>query len=102
MTFAIDWDNTSHDTLHPVEGRRLGPPLPGAAEALRRLHAAGHRICIHSCGRASVIADWMQYYNIPYDGIWQGEGKPVADLYIDDRGYCFTTWERTMRDLAGL
>ena len=102
MTLAIDWDNTIHDTLHPVEGRRLGPPLPGAREALTELKRRGHHIVINSCNRASVIRDWMLYYSIPYDSIWEGQGKVVADLYVDDSGYSFSSWERTMRDLEGL
>lgn len=70
----------------------MGPPMPGAKEALEALRTAGHTILIHSCLRPSVIADWMAYYRIPYSSIWQGQGKPVANYYLDDRAIRFEAW----------
>ena len=89
---AIDWDRTIHDTDNPVPGRKLGPPLPGAKEALIELRRQGHTIIIHSCARAAPMADWLAWWEIPYSTIWQGNGKPVADWYVDDRGVKFTSW----------
>ena len=70
----------------------MGPPMDGAKETLTFLQAKGYYILIHSCNNRNVITDWMTYWHIPYDGVWSGEGKPVCDLYIDDKAVHFTTW----------
>lgn len=93
MILAIDWDEVIHDRKHPAEGKRLGPPMAGAKEALYELKSRGHEIIIHSVVDGKVIADWMSYFELPYDKIVL---KPIADLYIDDRAYHFISWEKTM------
>ena len=93
---AIDFDRVIHDCDHPKDGRKMGEPMVGAKAALTILKNMGYTVIIHSCNRANVITDFMKYYEIPYDSIWQGEGKPVADFYIDDKGLRFTTWENTL------
>ena len=92
MVIALDFDRVIHDTDHPKEGRKMGPPLLGAKEALVDLFRQGHQIIVHSCNRPKVIQDWMQYYEIPYHYVWNQVGKPVADWYVDDRGVKFTSW----------
>ena len=92
MIIAIDFDRVIHDTDHPKEGRKMGPPMEGAKEALRDLFRQGHQIIIHSCNRPEVIQKWMQYYEIPYHYVWDGVGKPVAHYYVDDRAVKFTSW----------
>ena len=94
MVIAIDFDGTLHDWHHPVEGRKMGPPMEGAKAALDRLRELGHKLVIHSCNNEVVIADWMEYFNIPYDLIWTQ--KPNCDLFIDDRAVPFTSWAEIM------
>lgn len=98
MILAIDFDGVIHDWKHPKPGRKMGEPISGARESLQAMRQKGHQIIIHSCNRPSVIADWMAWYKIPYNNIWQD--KPVADWYVDDRGLQFQSWEQVMRDLA--
>ena len=77
----------------------MGEPMPGAREALEGLMRT-HYIIIHSCNRLSVIADWMAYYHIPYNTIWQAPGKPVADWYIDDRALEFKgSWPEVLEKI---
>lgn len=92
LIVAVDFDGVIHDQANPKPGRRMGLPLPGAKDALTRLKQDGHTVIIHSCCRAGVIADWMAYYEIPYSSIWQGNGKPQADYYVDDKAVRFTSW----------
>ena len=97
---AIDFDGVIHDQKNPVEGRKMGPPMTGAVEALQDLYPL-HTIIIHTTrantpsGRKSV-ADWLEYYDVDYHEI---VGKPNADIYLDDRGLKFTSWKKTMEKL---
>ena len=85
-TLAVDFDDVIHDRLHPKEGRRMGEPILGTKDALEQLKVRGWTILIHSCNRPQVIRDYMAYYQLPYDRIWEGVGKPAADFYCADRG----------------
>ena len=85
----------------PVEHPRIesiGEPIPGAKAFLDHIHKT-HDIVIHSCrttagfsGRmapnllAKWLRDWLDKNEFIYDHIWIGEGKPIADGYVDDRG----------------
>jgi hypothetical protein len=96
LTLAIDFDGVIHDDKHPVEGRRMGPPIAGAKEALERYKSIGHKIIVHSVwgdeNGAKHIADWLAYYKIPFHLITNT--KPTADFYIDDRAIKFVNWEQ--------
>lgn len=95
MTIAVDFDGV-------IRSWTTNEPLPGARDALSRLREAGHRILIHSCNDRHFIADWLLNHDIRHDGIWANPGKPVADLYVDDRGYQFTNWESLLASLPDL
>ena len=90
MVIGIDFDGTIHNCGHPIPGRHMGPPMRGAKEILTRLKRQGHGIVIHTCNREKIVADWMHYYEIPYDLIWTQ--KPNCDVFIDDRAITFTDW----------
>lgn len=77
---AVDLDGTL------VNGTTL---VPGAKDALQTLHNRGHRIVIHSCNNPEWVRLVLNNNDIPYDSVWDQEGKPVADYYIDDRGIYF-------------
>ena len=88
---AIDFDHTIHDTANPKDGRRMGAPLPGVAEALGTFKERGYKIVIHTVWsgdeRNKAIEDWFAFYNLPYDEITNI--KPKADAYIDDKAIRF-------------
>ena len=102
MVIACDFDGVIHNWDHPIEGRHMGPPFEGAKEALTQIQAQGHRIIIHSCNRKDVIEKFMAYYELPYNYIWDQVGKPIADVYLDDRAITFTTWPRFMELLSAI
>ena len=79
---AIDFDNT----LVFVK-----EPLPGARDAINRLREKGHKIVIHSCNREAWVKEVLDNNDIRYDRVHGNEskGKPLADLYVDDKGYRF-------------
>lgn len=103
MTIAIDFDGTIHDWNNPKPGMRMGPPMPGAKDALQSFKASGHTIYIFTVrggadGRQHV-EEWLRYYDIPFD--WVTNVKIPADWYIDDRAIHFTNWrEATLRTLT--
>ena len=92
LVIAIDYDDTLHDTKNIPPGRKLGPPLPGAQQALRNYKLLGHTIIIHTVhSTSSHIEQWLKYFNIPYDEVTNI--KPNADFFIDDRAIHFTSWK---------
>ncbi len=36
-----------------------------------------------------IIANWLITNNLPFDEIYFGQGKPIADAYVDDRAVEF-------------
>ena len=100
MVIAVDYDGVIHDHKHP--NMRMGLPIDGAKEAITSLKELGHTIIIHSVkgDRPQHIAEWMTWYNIPYDRITRE--KPEADFYIDDKAIRFTSWGQTLNDMMDL
>jgi hypothetical protein len=102
MILAVDFDQTIHDKRNPLDGKKMGAPLPGAQEALMDLYDAGNTIIIHSTMANTqtgmqAIADWLEHYDIDYHNI---VGKPHADYYIDDKALTFYNWPEVMDKLG--
>lgn len=92
---AIDFDGTIRDTT-------TNTPISGVKEVLGKLREASVEIIIHSCNRPSFVERWMNDYGLPFDYIWDEKGKPIADLYIDDRAFHFTgSWGDDIDYLLG-
>jgi predicted phosphatase len=90
---AVDFDGVIHDFKNPVKGRRMGAPIEGTQDALKRLRGLGWKIIIFSVwgGEPKAIKDFMDYYKLPYDSITNI--KPQADVYLDDKAVRFTNWK---------
>lgn len=100
-TVAIDLDHTI--AAQGENSSWPGPPLPGAEKFLRELvnHAD---VIIHSCRSdcqrqgVKAIQDWFAAHDmrdlLSLIHIQEkGEGKPIAHVYLDDRGWRFTGGE---------
>lgn len=103
MIIAIDFDHTICDTAHPVPGRRMGAPLEGALDAIKKLSKI-HTIIIYTVwgdekGK-KVIEDWLKYYNFPALEITNI--KPRADCYLDDKAIKHISWEQSLKDIHTL
>lgn len=73
-------------------------PLPGAIDGLCRIHAAGHWVAVLSANKdLDEIRQWLKQY-VPFE-IEVTNLKRFAHHYIDDRGYRFETWEKTIQDI---
>ena len=96
MLLAIDFDGVIHDDKHPVAGKRMGEPMPGAVQAIEDLQDQGHQVIIHTVRGNSPkhIQEWLDYYGIEVNAITNI--KPVADYYIDNHGLHFESWDQVM------
>lgn len=113
MRIAIDLDGTICPIKQDGQSYADLEPLPGAAERIRELRAAGHYIiivtarnmatCESNLGKVmknigKITLDWLEQQGIEYDEIYFG--KPNAHVYVDDRAVRFVSWdELTEREL---
>lgn len=93
MWAALDFDGVLHDYLHPIAGRKMGPPLPGALEAVKSLLARGHRVTVFTSrgNRPQHVIDWLRYYHFPELEVTNI--KQDYDLILDDKARRFTGWK---------
>jgi ribonucleotide monophosphatase NagD (HAD superfamily) len=81
--------------------RPLAQPIAGAREALAKLRAAGYIVVIYTArgwGEYRVAKKWLEDHGFEYDGLHMG--KPVADVWIDDRAVRFTNWTDALAQLG--
>lgn len=98
-TIMIDLDGTIC-TEERTFDRPLARLLDGALDALRRLKAEGHTLIIYTArgwAEYRVTKAWLDDNGVPYDGIHMG--KPIADVWIDDRAIRFTNWTDVLAQL---
>lgn len=76
---------------------------PYAKEAINILREHGHRIIIHSCNNKTWIEKVLANSDIRYDHIWTEKGKPLCDLYVDDKAYRYVgNWEGELPNILEL
>lgn len=95
MKIVIDLDGVICEERSTFE-RSLALPISGAGGALRGLRTNGHKIIIYTArgwSEYEMTRDWLNKWNIPYDQLIMG--KPVGDVWIDDRAIEFKNWPET-------
>jgi len=112
---CFDLDGVIAELKKPGQSYRDLAPFPGAVEKMQALKAAGHYLIIQTarhmktCGAnvglvnariAKDTLDWLEQHSIPYDEIFFG--KPWAQIYIDDNGFRFESWEQISGDARSL
>ena len=115
MRICIDLDGVICQLKKPGQEYADLDPVPGAVEKLKLLRRGGHYLIIFSARHmktcdgnvGKVIAkqgaatlDWLARHGIEYDEIHFG--KPYADVYIDDNGLRFESWESISDDGSSL
>lgn len=107
-TIAVDFDGVLHDVRPVVRpaGKRMGPPIAGAKQAMQMLHDLGHELIIYTCrartsnsipASTAHVEDWLEYFQIPFDSVTAL--KPVAAVYVDDHGLYFERWSDALVEI---
>lgn len=106
---CIDLDGTISHFIKWVDECTFGDIIPNADFALRELKSKGYVIIIYTTrGDKKVVAKFLNKNNIPFDYINENPnqpknaigGKPLADIYIDDRGLQFNgDWKETLEKI---
>ena len=100
LTIFVDLDGVLA-TEERTFDRPLAAPLPGARDALAALHAAGRTVVVYT-GRGwpeyRYTKQWLDEHGFQYDALLMG--KPIADVWIDDRAIRHTGWADTLQQLA--
>lgn len=97
---AIDFDHTLCDTAHPVEGKKMGAPMPGALEVVEELQDRGYGVIVFTINNVQVVGEWLDYYNFDCQVT---SIKPAAEVYVDDKALRFTgNWQQTLKELEVL
>ncbi|MGD8450490.1 MAG: hypothetical protein PVJ57_01615 [Phycisphaerae bacterium] len=100
-TIMVDLDGVICTEERTFE-RPLAEPIAGAREALQKLRDAGHTVVVYTARNwpeYRVTRKWLDDHGFAYDGLHMG--KPVADVWIDDRAIRFTNWTEVLTQLGG-
>ena len=96
-TICFDFDGVcaTYDTWKGVDV--FGDPISETAELVRLLKNAGNRCILWTTRKVTpALFEWLAHHNFDFDSINSCDhnppetgNKPIADLYIDDRGFRF-------------
>ena len=99
MQIIIDIDGTVC-TEEREYSRSLAKPLPDAANSVNKLYDEGHTIVFYSARswkEFEMTTDWLQRNGFKYHQLVLG--KPIGDVWIDDRAITFDGWDVVMKKL---
>lgn len=99
MQIIVDLDGTIC-TEEKMFSRSLAKPLEDAVTSINALYDQGHTIIIYSARtwmEFEMTTAWLKQNNIKYHQLIMG--KPIGDVWIDDRAIRFTSWKEVMEQL---
>lgn len=109
-TICIDFDGVIAQYQEWQGEDKFGAPVPGVQSALSTLRKQGYRVIIFTTREVTDgLKQYLKENGIEYDYINENpdqpknsnHGKPIADLYVDDRTVCFRgNWKYTLEDIA--
>lgn len=108
-TICVDFDGVIADYSQGWQGAEtFGEPLPQVSAVMLALKQAGWKIIIFTTRQETpALRGYLGFNDIPYDEINKNsdqpensnDGKPIADVYLDDRAIRFTDWEQALVDI---
>jgi hypothetical protein len=80
----------------------LDKPFHDTVQSMQDIRAMGYRVVVHSVrcaheGGIKAIREWLDEHGIEVDDVTAH--KPLACIYVDDRGYHHTNWDDTVEML---
>lgn len=102
MQIIIDIDGTICSEERQFS-RPLATPNENAIESINTLYDQGHTIILYSArtwAEWEVTSHWLKQNHIKYHQLFLG--KPVGDVWIDDRAIRHETWTETMAVLNNI
>jgi hypothetical protein len=99
MQIIIDLDGTICSE-EKTFSRSMAKPIAGAQASINRLYDEGHIIIIYTSRtwmEFEMTTDWLKKYNFKYHQLFMG--KPIGDVWIDDRALKFENWEIAINKL---
>lgn len=99
MQIIIDLDGTIC-TEEKTYSRSLAKAQKGAVKSVNALYDEGHTIIIYSARtwmEFEMTTAWLKTNKIKYHQLVLG--KPVGDVWIDDRAIQFDNWENVVTKL---
>ena len=108
---AIDFDGVIHNFdkgWH--DGTCYGEPLPGSLKAIELLSkkyniiiftakAKSNRPLVNGKTGKELVREWLEKHNVMQYIQSITSEMPRAKVYIDDNGYRFSSWNKTLEDL---
>jgi hypothetical protein len=111
---SIDFDGVIHNNDKGwYDGTCYGEPIEGSIEAIKFLakdfniivftaKAKPNRPLVNKQTGKQLVEDWLKKYDL-FEYIYEVTSeKPRAKIYIDDKGYKFINWNKTINDLEVL
>lgn len=92
---ALDFDGVIHSYekgLH--DGSIYGTVMPGFVETYKYWVRNGVQLVVFSCRESKSIEEWLTKNGIPMPVC---RNKPLASVYVDDKGYRFVNWGTLQR-----
>ena len=99
MQIIIDIDGTIC-TEEKTYSRSLAKPLRDAVSSVNALYDKGHTIIFYTARtwmEFEMTTDWLNKNGFKYHQLVMG--KPIGDIWIDDRALPFTNWEEVVLKL---
>ena len=100
-TIAIDFDGVIHRYSKGFKGKdnAYDSPNENITDALDYFKSKNYRLVVFSTRPKEVIADWLKKYDLQDYFSDITDIKIPAKIYIDDRGYKFESWNKTLEEL---
>lgn len=109
-TICIDFDGVIANYQGWQGTDKFGEPVPGVQNATKVLKEEGYTIIIFTTRKVTVaLKKYLADNHITYDYLNENPdqpkdsnaGKPMADIYLDDRAVCFRgNWKYALQDIA--
>ena len=99
---SCDFDGVIHAYSKGwADGSIYDVPMLGAKESVQAILEAGRTIVIQTTRRdLTAVTDWLNKWGFP--ALTVTNQKPLAKVYLDDRGLRFHDWEKAISDLSKL